>query len=107
MNESNEEVSDLFGKLVNNIRLSSDENALGKVLEILHKEDKIESVFKHIHRSARRNDETMKALDWAAYCKNRVRENNDDNYYVDLNLYIYKFLFIIFNFIYFLYYKLL
>ena len=59
----------LFGKLVDNVRLSSDENALGKVLEILHREKEISSVFKHINRSALRNASALRALDLAAYCR--------------------------------------
>ena len=49
---SDEVEKKLFGKLVDNVRLSSDENALGKVLEILHREKEISSVFKHINSEA-------------------------------------------------------
>jgi hypothetical protein len=73
-----EEVEKLFGKLVDNVRLSSDENALGKVLEILHREKEIASVFKHVDRSAKRNASTLRAVDLAAYCRNRFREEDEE-----------------------------
>jgi hypothetical protein len=73
-----DEVEKLFGKLVDNVRLSSDENALGKVLEILHREKEISSVFKHINRSALRNASALRALDLAAYCRTIYDEEESD-----------------------------